>query len=145
MAALGDRHTLVVLAVDDQDWRLDARNERGWTLSVERMWTDPFVGVAAAHELLVCRDVAGRDHHAPVGDAGAHHTGLEAGRLADDPGRHEAALAPAAASEPVRIGKPLLDQQIDAGDDVEVVLVADRVADRLREGGTVAHPAARVR
>src|SRR5690606_29452629 len=95
-------------------------------------------------------DVAGGDHHAPVADASAHDGAAEAplpafGVVADSPGGHEAALAPATDGHAIAVRPTILDDQVDPGQNVGPVFLADRV--QYRRGELLAMPgaAARVR
>lgn len=97
------------------------------TLAVPLMgvWADAGpAGVAAegGFELAV---VPGGGEHAPVDDAGTDERGAEPVGLADGPGGHEPAVAPPGDAEPVGVGDASGDEQVDAGEDVGPLLLAD--------------------
>src|SRR5438132_863437 len=118
---LVERDALVLLTVQDQHGR--ARRAR----MVDRAELDRTALLRSvprrttADLALEARQVAGHDHRAPVADPRAHDGRLEATRLRHGPGRHEAALTPAADPQARGVGDPALDRGIDHAHDVAVV------------------------
>src|SRR5712691_6321978 len=77
------------------------------------------------------RDVSASIKADEIGHRGANDCGLETGRVANRPGTHEAAIAPAADSQPVGISNPLSNEIVDAAQDVFEIHAAPIRMDRL--------------
>src|SRR6201999_3332099 len=96
---------------------------------VMQVRADALPAGAACERGLEHAPFAAADEHAPVGDAGPHDGGGEPVGVPDGPGGHESPMAPAADPEPLRIGDAVGDEQVDAGEDVGPLLLADGPGD----------------
>jgi hypothetical protein len=121
-----------------------AAGEGDRTDRVVRMRADAGPPGAATERSLELAVLAGRGEHAPVDDAGEDQRGAEPIGLADGPGGHEPAVAPAGDAQPIRIGDALGDEQVDAGQDVGPLLLADPAGHAEGELVAVALAPARV-
>src|SRR5687768_12986366 len=142
LIGLWDRHPLIILAVRDEERRVDAVGVLDRRPALVRRFR--LRRQATEAELEQVRDVGLTEERIPVGDAGVTDRGLEAVRLGDGPERHEATVATAHYGHALGVGDTALDHVIDALHQVLEVFAAPVELVRIAELERAAGAAARI-